>query len=144
GELLGVLRGGVDEFLGGLERAADVLHAQRQLQYGGAAGAGRRVGGQAAGPIDVALCGAGRRGGDLRFDALAADEHVGDGVHGRGRQVEVAAAGADRRQDVLDRGGAQQPDGAGGGFLDRLQHRVGGLLVQPLGVLDEDDLPAAV
>jgi hypothetical protein len=143
-EPLGVLGRRVDQLLRGLQGAADLLDPQRQLQYGGPALAGGRVGGQPAGPVDVALGGAGRRGGDLRLDALPAYEHVGDGLD-RGRtQIQVAAAGADGGQDVLDGGGAQQPHRAGGRLLDGLQDSVGRFLVQPLGVLDEDDLPAAV
>ena len=54
-----------------------------------------------------------------------------------------AGARPDRRQHVLDGRRAEQPDGALGGLLDRLEQRVGRLVGEPVGVLDDHDLPAS-
>ena len=45
-------------------------------------------------------------------------------------------------QDVLDGRRAEDPDGAVGGLLDGLEQRVAGLVGEPVGVLDDQDLPA--
>ena len=75
-------------------------------------------------------------------DAVGADEvrrHLGRGGRGQGDQP---AARADRLEDVLDGGRAEDPDGAVGGLLDGLEQRVAGLVGEPVGVLDDEDLPA--
>ena len=59
------------------------------------------------------------------------------------RRVSMAAAGADGGQHVLQGGRAQQPDGTGGGLLHGLQQDVARALGEPVGVLQDDDLPAA-
>lgn len=124
GDLLGVLPRGVDQLLGGLEAAADVVDAERQFEYGRPAGPGALVGGQAAGPADVPLGGAGGPVGGLRLDAVPPDEDVGDRVDRRRTQGEQAAARADGGEDVLHGGGAEQPDRTGRGLLDGLEEDV--------------------
>ena len=71
-----------------------------------------------------------------------AHQEVGHVLDGRGGEHDQPGAGADRRQDVLDGRRAQQPDGALGRLLDRLEQRVGGLVGEPVGVLHDHDLPA--
>ena len=72
----------------------------------------------------------------------AADQERRDVRGGRRGQRDQPAPRADRRQHVLDGRRAEHPDGARGGLLDRLEQRVAGLLGEPVGVLDDDDLPA--
>ena len=98
-------------------------------------------------PPDVRLRGAGGERGSGRVHAVAADEHLGHRVGRRRHQGDRTAAGPDRRQHVLQRGRAQDPDRAQRRLLDRLEQRVrrtpgqvGAL--QPVGVLDDDDLPS--
>ena len=67
--------------------------------------------------------------------------NAGDLLRGGGGQGEQSAARSDRREHVLDRRRAEHPDGAGGRLLDRLEQRVAGLLGEPVGVLDDQDLP---
>ncbi len=55
----------------------------------------------------------------------------------------MAAAGADGGQHILQRGRAQQPHGPRSGLLHGLQEHVARPLGQPVGVLEDDDLPAA-
>ena len=58
------------------------------------------------------------------------------------REGEVAAPRADGRQDVLGGRRAQQPHGAVGRLLDRLEQRVARRVGEPVGVLDDHHLPA--
>ena len=85
----------------------------------------------------------GAEAGHRRVDALS-HQQVGDGSGGRRGQRDRATPRPHGGQDVLDGGGAQQPDRPGGWLLERLEQGVGGLVGQPVGLLDEDDGPAAV
>ena len=76
-------------------------------------------------------------------DAVAPDQHLGDGGGRRRTQRQVPAAGPDGGQDVVDGGRAEQPHGVRRRLLDRLEQRVAGLVGEPVGVLDDHDLPAA-
>ena len=75
-------------------------------------------------------------------DAQGAHQEGGDVVGGRGGEGDEPTARADRGEDVLHGRRAQQPDRAGGRLLDRLEEGVARLLGQPVGVLDDHDLPA--
>ena len=99
------------------------------------------VAGEGAGAADVALAGASGVRRRLHRQTLGADQEVGHVASRRGREHDQTRARADRGQDVLDRGRAQQPDGAGVGLLDGLEQRVGGLVGEPVGVLDDQHLP---
>ena len=61
------------------------------------------------------------------------------------RSDDQPAARADRHRHVVgvQRRRAEQEDGARRRLLDRLEQRVGRLLGEPVGVLDDDDLPAS-
>ena len=71
-----------------------------------------------------------------------AHQEGGHLLGGRRGQGELPAPGPDRGQHVLDGGRAEHPDRARGRLLDRLEQRVAGLLGEPVGVLDDQDLPA--
>ena len=114
---------------------------QRQRQDRAAPVAGHRVAGEAEGPADVALRRGGGGMGELRLDAVAADEQLGDGRRRRGAEQHRPAARADGDHDVLDRRGAQHPHRVRRGLLERLEQRVGGLVGEPVGVLDDEHLP---
>ena len=105
--------------------------------------AGPLVGGQPAGAADVPLGGA----GGVRAPSPARCRPGAPADRRRrppaGYAGEVAAAGADRGQHVLDGGRAQQPDGTGRGLLDRLEQHVARALGEAVGVLQDDHLPAA-
>ena len=131
-----------------------------EVGRGGHAGAERGQPGRAARPPRGAGCGSPRRGpapGPGRcgpgwrgrrttpapaLDAVAADQEAGDLLGGRGGQRDQPAARPDGRQHVLDGRRAEHPHRARGGLLDRLEQRVAGLLGEPVGVLDDEDLPA--
>ncbi len=104
-------------------------------------GADRLVERQRPGPADVALA---RAGGVRRQPLLdaAGDQEAGDLRGGRRGQGHQPAAGPDRRQHVLDGRCAEHPHGAAVRLLDRLEQRVASLLGEPVGVLDDEDLPA--
>ncbi len=143
GDQLGLL-------LGDLGQAGRGLHAGPQRdQPGGdrhdlaAPVAGRLVAGQRPGPADVALAGAGGVRRQRRVDPVGA--HAGTSATSSAVGVvsgDQPAAGPDRRQHVLDGRGAEHPHGAVGRLLDRLEQGVAGLLGEPVGVLDDQDLPA--
>ncbi len=139
---VGLLLRGVDEGLGGVEGLADVADRPREGQHRLALAARLLVGRQATGPADVSLRSPGREGGQLRVDAVPVDEHAGDGRRGRSPQRHEPAARADRGQQVVGRGGAQQQDAVRRRLLHGLEQRVGGALLHPVRVLDQRDLPA--
>ena len=58
--------------------------------------------------------------------AVAADEQVGDRLDRRSAQPHVPRARAEGDDDVLERGRAEDPDGARGRLLEGLEQRVGG------------------
>ena len=66
----------------------------------------------------------------------------GDVVVRRDPQRDQPAARPDRREQVLRRRRAEQPDRARWRLLDRLEQRVERLLGEPVGVLDDRHLPA--
>ena len=103
--------------------------------------AGALVAGQRAGPADVALAGARAVRRERGVDAGAADQEVGHLGGGRRGERDQPAPRPDGRQEVLDRRRAEHPDGAVGRLLDRLEQRVGRLVGEPVGVLDDHDLP---
>jgi hypothetical protein len=100
----------------------------------------RRV--RASSSVASRLPGAGRRPRQLLRNPVAVHEQMRDRAGRRRPQHDVPAPGTDRRQDVLRCRGAQHPDGPGGRLLETLQQRVGGVLGEPVGVLDHDHLPA--
>ena len=144
GLLVGLGGGGVDQVAGRLQRAAELAERERQAQDRVPAQPGVLVGGQPAGPADVALRGPGGERRHRRVDAVAADQHLGDRRGRRGAQRQVAAARADRRQDVVDGGArrAARPCAAVGSSI-ALSRALPRLVGEPVGVLDDDHLPAA-
>ena len=129
----------LDELPGRQHGVADPADLRRDAEHRGPPGARLRVPGEPTGDPDVALRRARRDRGDRRVDAVARDQQRGDRVDGRHAQRDGAAAGADGDQDVLRARRAQHPDRAAGGLLDRLEERVAAGVVQPVGVLDDDD-----
>ena len=101
------------------------------------------VAGQGPGPADVTLAGARAVRRERGVDAVGTDQEVGHLLGRRGGQGDQPAARTDRRQQVLDGRRAEHPHRAIGGLLDRLEQGVGGLLGEPVGVLDDHHLPAA-
>jgi hypothetical protein len=89
----------------------------------------------------VTLRRGGRRVGELGLDAVASDEQLGDGCCRRGAEQHRPAPGADGDHDVLDGGSAEHPHRVRGRLLERLEQRVGGLVGEPVGVLDDEHLP---
>ena len=143
GDQVGLLLGDLVEVGGGVHAGAERGQPGRDARppRGGGCGWPRRGPGRGPG-----RCGPGWRGRrttrapsstpSVRTRNAATSSVVGvDRVTSRQRR-------ADGRQDVLDRRRAEHPDGAVGGLLDRLEQGVAGLLGQPVGVLDDQDLPA--
>src|SRR5690606_2660490 len=109
-----------------------------------APGAGVGVGGEPPRAPHVALGGGGVELGLAAVEPVAAHQEVGDGSRRRLAQHEHPAARADRHRDLggVGRGRAQQERGPGGRFLDGFEQGVGGGLGEPVGVFDDEDLPA--
>src|SRR6266566_4612009 len=99
---------------------------------------GRGIGGQAPGAADVSLRRTSRGHQAGRLDAVPVGQNLSDRVRRRHDQRDHPAARPDRGDEVLGRGRAEQPHGSRGGFLDRLEQGVGGLLRAPVGVLEQD------
>ena len=93
------------------------------------------------GPVRCGPGWRGRRTTPARPRSARATQERGDLGRWSACQSDQPAAGPDRRQHVLDGGRAQHPHGAVVRLLDGLEQRVAGLLGEPVGVLDDQDLP---
>ena len=144
GEPGGIGRGGVEQVLRRHEAAGQVPQAQRDHQDLPTASPHLLVARQGAGPADVALGGTGGEPGQRWVDSLPGDQGVGDLAGCRGTQPHLPGAGRDRGQDVLDRRGTQHPDRPRAGLLQGLEQRVARHVVEPVGVLHDQHVPAAL
>ena len=134
--------GGVQQVLGGEEARREVTQGAGDGQDLAAPEPDLLVAGERPCPAQVALGGPRGEGGQRRIDALAADQGVGDIGRGGRAEPDVPGAGGDRRQHVLGRGRAQDPHRPRAGLLQRLEQGVARDVVQPVGVLDDQDVPA--
>jgi hypothetical protein len=78
-------------------------------------------------------------------DTVTFDEEPRDGVDGGSTERDVPTPRTQGDGDVLGvhRRCAQEEHRAGRRLLDHLEQRIGGRLGEPVGILDDDDLPAA-
>ena len=99
------------------------------------------AGGVELGDADMPLGQTGRLGRQGWFHTHLIGQETGNGRIRRDGQVDDPGPRTDGRQNVLGVGGAEKPDGVGGGLLYLLEEDIGGPLQHPIHVLDDDDPP---
>lgn len=144
GEGVGVGLSKFEEVCGGAHCVAKSLNTERKVDRAGASLKRFGAGGKSSGHADVALRESRRLLGKLRVDAVTLVEQPGNVRGLGGDEAQGSGARTNGGQQVCFAWGAEQPDGALGRLLERLQQHVRGALGHSIRVFNDYDAVATL